>query len=227
MTLRGPEYLLNSRQKRGLDVLSATLLAGALLPSAVLAGIAAAIDNRELYPLFRQHRIGPDDTLFEVIKFRTIRRQLSQAGYEHFGVFDPRASFIGQTLRRYGIDEYPQIFQILAGTMSMVGPRPLPKPNMQRMEAAEPDIYKRWRPQAYDLGVYGLTSPSTIYRHNHGGGVDIDETIGPSMELDILYCQEEASLKRDLQVMSQTPLSILKVAAMSAKERLADLHSRS
>jgi exopolysaccharide biosynthesis polyprenyl glycosylphosphotransferase len=108
-----------------------------LLMSPVMAGIAIAIlatDGRPV--LFRQRRVGQNAEEFTMLKFRTMVRNADQvkAGLAHLnlnsdGVLfkmksDPRITRVGGVLRRYSLDELPQLFNVVGGTMSLVGPRP-------------------------------------------------------------------------------------------------------
>jgi lipopolysaccharide/colanic/teichoic acid biosynthesis glycosyltransferase len=85
--------------------------------------------------LFRQKRVGENGRLFEMIKFRTMVRNAEQlqglvekrdlnGNLIHKAKDDPRVTRVGRLLRRFSLDELPQLFNILAGTMSLVGPRP-------------------------------------------------------------------------------------------------------
>ncbi|MDV7144002.1 WecB/TagA/CpsF family glycosyltransferase [Tropicimonas sp. TH_r6] len=120
--------------KRGLDVL---LSAGALLmlsPLLLLVALAIRLESRGPI-LFTQTRIGKDGVPFSVYKFRSMhidaeaRRAALLATSDRDGVcfksrHDPRVTRVGRLLRRYSIDELPQILNVLKGEMSVIGPRP-------------------------------------------------------------------------------------------------------
>lgn len=110
------------RVKRALDVVAATVLLVALAPVMALVGLLAAMDVG-LPALFWQQRPGLGGRPFRVYKFRTM-----DAAYDGCGrrrTDDERVSVLGRFLRRTRLDELPQLFSILAGDMSFVGPRPL------------------------------------------------------------------------------------------------------
>ena len=122
------------RLKRLLDVTIAStmLLFGA--PLLLLAALAVKLSDRGPV-LFRQIRVGRDGRPFTVLKFRTMRPDAEQmvkdlaAQNERLGPLfkmesDPRVTVVGRALRATSIDELPQLFNVLAGTMSLVGPRP-------------------------------------------------------------------------------------------------------
>lgn len=83
--------------------------------------------------LFRQERIGRDGRVFKILKLRTMRHQPEQAGSSTTVRDDPRLIPGGRWLRKYKIDEMPQIFNVLAGDMSLVGPRPTVQEDIDRM----------------------------------------------------------------------------------------------
>jgi len=109
--------------KRFADILSSSLLLVALgVPMLV---VALAIRCREGAPiLFRQQRMGRHGQPFTILKFRTMRTPRPGDAEVSSGDADQRITRIGQTLRRHRMDEWPQLWNVLRGDMSMVGPRP-------------------------------------------------------------------------------------------------------
>ncbi|WP_262312313.1 exopolysaccharide biosynthesis polyprenyl glycosylphosphotransferase [Acidiphilium sp. AL] len=107
--------------KRLADLVLGSLLLALLAP--IMALIAIAL--RATGPvLFRQRRIGLDGTPFTVLKFRTMRAAASKGAILQARRGDPRVTRLGVMLRRLSLDELPQIFNVLRGEMSLVGPRP-------------------------------------------------------------------------------------------------------
>jgi exopolysaccharide biosynthesis polyprenyl glycosylphosphotransferase len=104
-------------------VLSATLL---LLLSPVLLAVAVAILLETGRPvLYRQRRVGARGKRFDVLKFRSMHRDAeARTGPVWATRDDPRITRVGRFLRRYHLDELPQLWNVLAGSMSLVGPRP-------------------------------------------------------------------------------------------------------
>jgi polysaccharide biosynthesis protein PslA len=121
---RGPLDLMNRVQKRALDLIAA---AGALIVLApLLAIVAIAIKVDSSGPVFfRQLRVGQGNRQFRIFKFRSMRQdRADDRGAKSTGRNDDRITRIGRFIRRTSIDELPQLFNVLRGEMSMVGPRP-------------------------------------------------------------------------------------------------------
>ncbi len=156
----GPDRALALLIKRIFDV-AAALLASILL-SPLLIGVALAIRLREGGPvLFRQTRVWLHGRQFEVVKFRTMEvgaheRQAELAEHNEISgpafkvTDDPRITSLGRWLRRTSIDELPQLWNVLRGQMSLVGPRP-PLPS-------EVDGYDLWHRRRLSMkpGITGL-----------------------------------------------------------------------
>jgi lipopolysaccharide/colanic/teichoic acid biosynthesis glycosyltransferase len=106
-----------------------------------MAAIAAAVWWEDRRPvLFRQERIGLDRRPFTILKFRSMR--------------DGRVTKVGRVLRTTGLDELPQLINILRGDMSAVGPRPLNADDVRRLGWMTPEFDFRWRVRP---GLTGLT----------------------------------------------------------------------
>jgi Undecaprenyl-phosphate glucose phosphotransferase len=109
--------------KRAEDVVLGTLLLAVMLP--VMAVIALAIKLESRGPvLFRQRRRGLNLAVIDVLKFRTMRVMEDGPRVEQAREDDPRVTPLGRFLRRTSLDELPQLFNVLKGDMSLVGPRP-------------------------------------------------------------------------------------------------------
>ena len=183
--------------KRALD-LSLTSI-GLLAISPLLVGTAAAIKITSPGPVFfRQERIGKDGKPFLMFKFRSryvdaeARRAALLATSDRQGVCfkqkdDPRITRVGRFLRRYSIDELPQLLNVLKGDMSLVGPRPaLP----EEVDAYTP--YARKRLQA----IPGLTGLWQV-----AGRADIG--FERMVEMDIAYARSK-NLALDLMLIALT-----------------------
>jgi exopolysaccharide biosynthesis polyprenyl glycosylphosphotransferase len=120
--------------KRAMDIVGALLILAALAPLLLLIALAIAATSRGGV-FFRQQRVGRDGRMFSMLKFRTMvvdaeaRKADLRSRNEADGLFklvdDPRVTRVGRFLRRTSLDEMPQLFNVLRGDMSLVGPRPL------------------------------------------------------------------------------------------------------
>ena len=108
--------------KRIFDFLFALIFIGVLLPVFILISIAIPLSSG-LPVFYFQERVGKDFRIFRLCKFRTMKTGSEQKGLLTVGI-DSRITSIGKFLRRYKLDELPQLFHVLAGKMSVVGPRP-------------------------------------------------------------------------------------------------------
>lgn len=191
--LTGPQAAL----KRAVDVLASSL--GIIVLSPLFALLSVAVWTSSPGPiLFRQERTGRRGRSFRLLKFRTMvvdaeeRRDallgLNQASGPLFKIdHDPRVTRVGRVLRRWSLDELPQLFNVLAGDMSLVGPRPpLPK------EVAE---YEEWHFDRLEVrpGMTGLWQVS--------GRAEL--TFDDYVRLDLFYI-ENWSLASDLFLLLKT-----------------------
>jgi exopolysaccharide biosynthesis polyprenyl glycosylphosphotransferase len=137
--LAGPQAFV----KRVFDVVAATILSLLLLPICLVVAVAIAVSSKGPV-LFTHKRVTKDGRLFTMYKFRTMVENAEQMKVNTADPFfklqrDPRLTKVGRVLRRFSIDEIPQLLNVIIGDMSLVGPRPLPAAqvaaNPQLMEA--------------------------------------------------------------------------------------------
>jgi len=189
--------------KRALDVVVSA--AGLLLLAPVFLVLALAVRLDSPGPvLFRQKRVGADEKTFICVMFRSMRADaevlqeslepLNEAGGAVFKIRrDPRVTRVGRFLRRWSLDELPQLINVLKGEMSLVGPRPLPVRDFLRMEEED----KR------RLGaVPGMTGYWQISGRSNLSFEDM-------IRLD-LYYMENWSLSFDLKIILKTLDAVLR-----------------
>ena len=124
--------------KRSLVLITALFLVIILSPIMLIAAILIAV-NRDGPILFKQERPGKDGKIFTVNKFRTMSTKLRDKNGNELSDFD-RMTKIGNILRKTSIDELPQLFNIIKGEMSFIGPRPLLK---EYLELYSPEQMRR------------------------------------------------------------------------------------
>jgi len=188
--------------KRVIDVILATL--GLILAAPIMLLAAIAIRLESAGPvIFPQARVGEGGRLFTVYKFRSMQvgaeaiveqlKDQNETGGITFKMRnDPRLTKVGRILRRFSIDELPQLYNILRGEMSMVGPRPA-LPN----EVAQ---YEEWHRQRL-AAVPGLTG---LWQVSGRSDVTFDEMV----MMDIYYV-ENWSIWFDLKIMLRTIPTVL------------------
>jgi len=190
-------YLLYRAFKRGFDL--AVALTGLVVLSPLILAVALAIKLTSPGPIFfRQRRCGRHGREFGMVKFRTMvkdaetmqaqLRPLSEVDGPVFKIEnDPRSTALGRFLRKYSIDEMPQLWNVLKGEMSLVGPRPLAAREMQFCPAWR-DVRLKVRP-----GITGLWQISGRSRSSFHDWI----------RLDIEYVQEQ-SIFRDFRILFKT-----------------------
>jgi len=179
--------------KRALDLLgSASLL---LILSPLLALIALGIRVSGGRPvLFRQERMGLDGRVFRMLKFRTMAVDAEAAtGPVWAQEEDPRVTRFGRWLRRSSLDELPQLWNVLVGEMSLVGPRPERPVFIEKFRHTVPNYMLRHRMKA------GLTGWAQI--HGWRGNTSLEERI----QCDLWYAKHW-SIWLDLKILLLTPL---------------------
>ena len=109
--------------KRCFDIVFALIGILILIPVYIIIGILILIDSRGGI-LYKQNRVGKNNEDFFILKFRTMKLDSDKKGLLTVGARDNRITRVGFFLRKYKLDELPQLFNVLFGEMSFVGPRP-------------------------------------------------------------------------------------------------------
>lgn len=109
--------------KRIIDIFASAFMLILLFPFGLVIALLIACDSRGGV-FYRQNRVGRYNRDFTLYKFRTMRTDADRLGLLTVGARDPRVTRVGYYLRKYKIDELPQLLNILSGDMSFVGPRP-------------------------------------------------------------------------------------------------------
>lgn len=190
--------------KRFLDILCSLVLLAMLGVPMLLIALLIRLESRGP-AIFRQRRAGWKGRPFTMLKFRTMRAGADPYGHSPHGREDPRLTRFGRLLRETSLDELPQLLNVLAGRMSLVGPRPL-----YERQAAEWNARQRRR-----LDVRpGITGYAQVRGR---ATLPIEEKI----ELDLHYV-ENACLWLDLEILLRT----LTGAFMRRPDRYESRYSR-
>jgi lipopolysaccharide/colanic/teichoic acid biosynthesis glycosyltransferase len=194
--------------KRMLDMVLATL--GLLLLAPLLLVIAAAIKLDSPGPVFyRQERVGRHGRLFRIHKFRTMRHNPADAGLQITVGADPRITRVGAWLRRTKFDELAQLFDVLQGSMSMVGPRPEVPRYVALYPADLRDKVLSVRPGITDPVSLAFRHESELLARATDPQREYEQVILPRKLEHAVRCVEEASFARDLQVICRTLAMLL------------------
>lgn len=192
-----PQWSLARRAlKRGFDIAISAVAVVVLLPILVLVALAIRLESPGP-ALYRQKRCGRDGRCFEMLKFRSMVRDAEQLlvdlrdRNESDGLLfkvkaDPRVTRVGRLIRKYSVDELPQLLNVLTGDMSLVGPRPLPVdpsafgPIDGKRHAVRPGLTCHWQ-------VSGRS----------------DLTYGQMVEMDLAYIRN-SSIWTDIRLIAMT-----------------------
>lgn len=180
--------------KRAFDVSAAISLLAVTWPIMLLTAAAVSLADRFRGPiLYRQDRVGLNGEVFSVYKFRTMRVDAEESGAVWADHNDPRTTSIGNFLRQTRMDELPQLFNVLRGQMSMVGPRP-ERPVFVEHLNQQLDYY----PQRHRIKP-GITGWAQLC-HPYGASVDDAKE---KLQYDLYYLKNH-SILLDLIIMFQT-----------------------
>jgi exopolysaccharide biosynthesis polyprenyl glycosylphosphotransferase len=204
---------LHRLSKRVFDVAVATLCLLILSPLLAVVAVLIKLDSPGRI-IYRQQRIGEHGRLFDMLKFRSMRadadssvhkahvtrlieqnltaEQLEENGETLKMQYDPRVTRVGKLIRKTSIDELPQLFNVLRGEMSLVGPRP-PLPY-------EAELYQDWHKRRFEA-LPGITGWWQVKGRNR---VSFDEMV----RMDLYYA-EHSSLWLDLRILLQTPWAVI------------------
>ncbi len=190
--------------KRGLDVSLATV--GIIVLSPLLAALAVLVRTNDGGPaIFAQTRVGRDGRGFRMYKFRSmvpdaeerlaeVRDRAQDSGNEVLFKLrcDPRVTTVGRWMRRYSLDELPQLFNVLAGDMSLVGPRP---PLRSEVEQYPESVHRRFLMKPGITGLWQVSGRSSL-------------SWDTSVRLDLSYV-ENYSVVGDLVILGKTARAVL------------------
>ena len=197
-----PHWAVDRPVKRVIDLVGAVVLLVLLAPVLVVVAIAIRLDSGGPV-FFAQWRAGRDLRPFRIWKFRSMRttaederdeliRRNASAGPLFKLADDPRVTRVGRVLRRWSIDELPQLWNVVRGDMSLVGPRP-PLSDEVRADGLRQRLRLHMRP--------GLTGPWQV---NGRSAL----TYRDGVALDLAYVRNW-SIARDLGILARTPWAVL------------------
>ena len=194
---RPPLSRLQQWEKRAFDIVVATMALIALAP--LFAAICLLVRRETPGPaLFRQKRYGFNQEPFRIFKFRTMTTMDDGANVVQATRADPRVTRVGGVLRRYSIDELPQLINVLIGEMSIVGPRPHALAHDQRYVERLSRYARRHNVRP------GITGWAQVWGHR--GEITNDHDMHKRLEHDLYYV-DNWSLWLDLKIILLTVVS--------------------
>jgi lipopolysaccharide/colanic/teichoic acid biosynthesis glycosyltransferase len=188
---RAPHRALTWRFKRALDVVLAGAALLAALPFLVLLGSLSFFEGGPGV-IFRQRRVGMDERPFDILKLRSMNPSSAFEAQQQWSIVgDPRVGRVGRVMRTFSLDELPQLWNVIRGDMTLVGPRPERPYFVEEFSRRYPHYSARHR---VPVGLTGLAQVN---------GLRGDTDIGERARFDNLYIASW-SLWSDVKIMLRT-----------------------
>jgi lipopolysaccharide/colanic/teichoic acid biosynthesis glycosyltransferase len=192
--------------KRIFDIIVSFLALIALSPIFIILAIAIAIDSKGGI-FYKQKRIGKNGRQFELIKFRSMYTDADKKGLLTVGGHDSRITKVGYFIRKYKLDELPQLINVLKGDMSIVGPRPEVKKYT--------DLYSNEQKKVLNVRP-GITDPASLKFKNENDLLEkstnpekfyIEKIMPEKIKISINYI-DKRNFFSDLKVIFNTLFSV-------------------
>lgn len=193
--------------KRLLDITLASV--GLLIASPVLVPVLFLIYWQDKHsPFYVAPRMGRGEKPFKMIKLRSMRVNADKSGVDSTSANDPRITSVGKFVRKFKLDELPQLFNVLKGEMSLVGPRP----NVQRetdLYTPEEKVLLTVAPGITDISSIVFSDENEILKDSADPDIDYNQRIRPwKSRLGLLYVRN-ASIALDIKLIALTVVAIV------------------
>ena len=199
----GPLSIRNRMSKRALDLALCVPTIVLLTPVLLLTAAAIKLDSPGPI-LFRQRRMGRGNRLFDVYKFRSMRTDVTDHdGARSASRDDDRITRIGRLIRTTSIDELPQLFNVLEGDMSLVGPRPHALGSVAGNQLFWQVDRRYWLRHAVKPGITGLAQV-----RGHRGATDHEDDLINRLRSDLEYLSSW-TIFRDINILLRTALVLI------------------
>lgn len=194
--------------KRCFDIVFSLIGIALFSPFLILISAAIVVDSRGGI-FYRQVRVGKNNRDFKILKFRTMKVNSDKSGLLTVGARDSRITRVGYFLRKYKLDEMPQLFNVLLGEMSFVGPRPEVRKYV--------DMYNAEQKKVLDVKP-GITDYASIEYSNENevlaksGAPEqtyINEIMPHKLSLNLKYIGEQ-SFATDVKIIFRTIFKVVK-----------------
>ncbi|MFN0187545.1 MAG: sugar transferase [Bacteroidia bacterium] len=193
--------------KRLFDVLVSTVMSVLLSPLLLVLALAVKFSSKG--PAFyMQERIGKNEKPFRIFKFRTMFLDSDKKGLLTVGGRDPRVTRVGYFLRKYKLDELPQLFNVVLGEMSLVGPRPEVKKYVE-MYSVEQRKVLEVKPGITDYASIEYANENELLgKADDPEKMYVEEIMPAKLKLNLKYVREQSFLV-DLKIIFRTVMKIL------------------
>lgn len=193
--------------RRGLDVIAAGIGLICLSPLFVLIGLAVKMEDRG--PIFYSHpRVGRNFSRFGLLKFRTMVPNADRLGGPVTIAGDTRVTRTGRFLRKYKLDELPQLLNVLRGELSLVGPRPESERYVAMFRAQYAPLLF-WRPGITDPATLAFRDEESLLQGQDTERLYIEDILPRKLELSAKYL-EHRTLASDVKLILRTLLRIVR-----------------
>ncbi|MCQ2286879.1 MAG: sugar transferase [Bacteroidales bacterium] len=194
--------------KRAFDVVASLVGLCLLSPLFVVLCLAIPLDSPGS-PFFCQKRVGRNNRDFSLFKFRTMRKDADKFGLLTVGGRDARVTRLGFFLRKFKLDELPQLFNLLIGDMSIVGPRPEVRKYVD-MYTPSQLVVLSVRPGLTDLAsIKYVNENEVLAKSDNPEKTYIEEIMPEKLALNLQYIEKQ-SLLYDFKLIGQTFVAIFR-----------------
>ncbi|MEL7570492.1 MAG: sugar transferase [Eubacteriaceae bacterium] len=194
--------------KRLFDIIVSSLGIIILSPFLLLTAVTIKLDSKGPV-FFKQIRVGKDEKQFKIYKFRTMVTDAEKQGLQITVGDDPRITKIGRFLRKYKLDEFPQLFNVFIGNMSFVGPRPEVPKYIALYDSKQKSILKVRPGITEEASIEYKDESEILAKSSCPEKTYIEEIMPKKIELNLNY-MKNISLLYDISLMFKTIFSINK-----------------
>jgi lipopolysaccharide/colanic/teichoic acid biosynthesis glycosyltransferase len=193
--------------KRALDLLVALVGLMTLSPLLLVLGVAIWLQDFRS-PLYVAPRVGRGYSTFKMVKFRSMTVRADRSGVDSTSVNDSRITTIGRFLRAYKLDELPQLWNVLMGDMSLVGPRPQVRREVDIFTEVERELLSV-KPGITDLSSIIFSDEGEVLKGSNDPDLAYNQLIRPwKSRVGLLYVHHE-SMRLDLELIFLTALALI------------------
>lgn len=193
--------------KRCFDIIFSIFGIILLFPILILITIIIKINTKGPI-LYKQNRVGKNNCDFHIFKFRTMRINADKLGLLTVGDRDPRVTTVGYFLRKYKLDEFPQLFNVLIGNMSFVGPRPEVRSYVNYYSDSDLEILEL-KPGITDYAsIYFRNEAELLKASPNSEKTYVEDIMPEKIRLNKMYLNKN-NILIDTQIIFKTLLSII------------------